>query len=367
LRGLRESGGGLFGPFALSWLIAIAMIVQLVRAGGFWQVAANTRVLDLLGRAGIVRLTDTDVGSFVGGVPDAKFFLQSNDYIDWIALGAAIVVFIVVWWLKSLQFHSLARFCGGRGSFDQHARAYFYGHGVGRLFPYNMGNVASASALEGQGMPLARASQVVYLGSLFIVFETVVFAAYGLLAQGYTKWLGEIGWPVAILAAAYFITRARRGSATGVSLRQHAVFARQAIRALATDRLLLIKLAVLSLVAFFGVEMTVYLITQAFTTTYVILNVQFEVIVMAVVGGYLARLIPVTPGGLGQWEWGFALPLYVGGMGMPEAASAALLVTAVRYTTGGLFFAAMLLMRGVETNLTRVMTIFKAPAPTRGV
>jgi uncharacterized membrane protein YbhN (UPF0104 family) len=362
--GLRERGRGLFGPFALAWLIAIALIVQLVRAGGFWQVAANTRVLDFLGRAGLIRLTDSDIGSFFGGVPDAKYYVQSNDYIDWIVVAVAVGVFVLVWALKALQFHSLARFCGVRGTFEQHARAYFYGHAINRIFPFNTGNVASAAVLEGQGQSLRRGSQVVYLAQLFLAFEILVFALYGLLAQGYTKWLGEIGWPVAILAFAYLLTRARGRFASSLSLREHAAYARQAIGALATDRWLLTKLAALSVVAFFGVEMTVYLITQAFTTTYVILNIRFEVIVMAVVGGYLARFVIVTPGGLGQWEWGFAMPLYVGGMGMPEAASAALLMTAIRYMSGGLFFLLMMLIRGVETNLGRVLELFRdGPAP----
>jgi uncharacterized membrane protein YbhN (UPF0104 family) len=364
---VREGGRGLFGPFALAWLIAIAMIVQLVRQGGFWQVAANTRVLDFLGRAGLIRLTDADIGSFFGGLPDSKFFVQSNDYIDWIVVIGAMGVIMLVWWLKAVQFHSLARFCcthGGhrQGTFDQHARAYFYGHAIGRLFPYNMGNVASAAALERQGMPLEGASQVVYVASMFVVFETLVFALYGLLALGYTKWLAEIAWPALVLGLALLITRASRGG-NGISLRRHFNYSRQAVRALAVDRLLLTKLAVLSIVSFLCVEFSVYLITQAFTTTFVILNVQFSVIVMAVVGGYLARLVQVTPGGLGQWEWGFALPLYVSGMGMPEAVTIALLMTAVRYVTGGLFFALMMAVRGIETNLDRVFEIFKSPEP----
>jgi uncharacterized membrane protein YbhN (UPF0104 family) len=364
ITGLLDSARGLYGLFALSWLIAIALIVQLIRAGGFYQVAANTRVLDFLGRAGIIQLTNTDIGSFLGSVTDSKYFVQSNDYIDWIVVGVAVVVFVLVWALKAAQFHSLARYCGVRGTFDQHARAYFYGHGINRIFPFNMGNVASAAVLEGQGVPLERGSQVVYLAQLFLAFEIVVFAGYGLLALGYTKWLSEIGWPVAFLTGAYLLTRARRGS-QGPTLRHHAAYARQAISALTRDRWLVTKLAAMSIVAFFGVEMTVYLITQAFTTTYVILNIQFDVIVMAVVGGYLARFIIVTPGGLGQWEWGFALPLYIGGMGMPEAASAALLMTGVRYMTGGLFFALMMLVKGVETNLARVMKIFRGEAVVR--
>ena len=371
--GLLERGRGLFGPFALAWLIAIALIVQLIRAGGFWQIAANTRILDFLGRAGFLRLTDSDIGSFFGGLPEAKYYVQSNDYIDWIVVAVAVLIFMLVWTLKALQFHSLARYCGVRGSFEQHARAYFYGHGVNRIFPFNLGNVASAAVLEGQGQSLRRSSQVVYLAQLFVAFEIGVFALYGLLAQGYTKWLAEIGWPAAFLAGAYLLTRARRGSG-GMTLRRHAACARQAIAALASDRWLLSRLAALSVISFFGVEMTVYLITQAFTTTYVILNIQFDVIVMAVVGGYLARFIIVTPGGLGQWEWGFALPLYIGGMGMPEAASAALLMTGIRYLTGGLFFVLMMLVKGVETDLGRVLELFRdgpapeeAPAPLPGV
>jgi hypothetical protein len=363
---LRGRAYGLFGPFALAWLIAIALLVQLVRNAGFWQLLANTRVLQFFVHAGLVRSTNTDVGSFFGSIPDTKFFVQSSDYVDWIVVVIAMIVVTIVWWLKAIQFHDLANFCAERsgdrqGTFDQHARAYFYGHAVGRLFPYNLGNVASAAALEGQGMSLAGASQVVYVASLFVVFEVCAFALYGLIALGFTRWLGQIAWPFLVLGLALLITRASRGR-NEISLRQHIIYSRQALRALATSRLSLAKLAALSLVAFFAVELSVYLMTQAFTTTFVILNVHFSEIVMAVVGGYVARMVQVTPGGLGQWEWGFALPLYVSGMGMPEAVTIAFLMTAVRYLTGGIAFGFMMFTRGIETNLDRVFEIFRSPA-----
>ena len=82
---------------------------------------------------------------------------------------------------------------------------------------------------------------------------------------------------------------------------------------------------------------------------------------MAIIAGYVARLVQFTPGGLGQWEWGFAAALYVGGLGFPEAATIALLVTFFRYAVGGLVFAAVTLGYGVETNLRRVLARF-APA-----
>jgi hypothetical protein len=358
--GIREGGRGLFGSFALSYLLGAALIATLINAGGIWDILANTRLLDPLIRGGVVALTDQDEG-FVSGVPDLLYYVKAKDAVDWELVALAGLLFIVVWALKSLQFHGIAGFCGVEGSFGEHARAYFYGHGVNRILPYDAGKVASASVLEGQGVPLDRAAQIVYLSGLFIVFETVTFALYGLASVGMNRWLAQIAWPVVILVAAYLITRARRGEGPGV--RDWLRTARQAVAVLSRTPRLQVRLAVLSLLSFLLVEVGAYVVSQAFTSANVILNIQFSVIVMAVVGGYVARLIPVTPGGIGQWEWGFAAALYAGGLGMPEAATLALLVTAVRYATGGLLFVALVLTHGVETNLGRVLDIFRAPQP----
>jgi uncharacterized membrane protein YbhN (UPF0104 family) len=123
-----------------------------------------------------------------------------------------------------------------------------------------------------------------------------------------------------------------------------------------------LKLGVVSLVAFFLIEVNAYVLSQAFTGTFVIINVDFSVVMMGVVGGYVAKLIQVTPGGLGQWEWGFATALFAGGLGMPEAASLAIIVTLVRYVTGGLLMAVMMLTRGVPTELPRVLAIYTRPS-----
>ena len=82
-----------------------------------------------------------------------------------------------------------------------------------------------------------------------------------------------------------------------------------------------------------------------------ILNVTFAQMTMGLVGGYTARLIMFTPGGLGQWEWGCAAALYVSGLGFPEAATIAILVSMVRYISGGILFAIVALGPGVETSL----------------
>jgi uncharacterized membrane protein YbhN (UPF0104 family) len=269
---------------------------------------------------------------------------------------------MAVWGLKSLQFHMLARFCGAEGSFGPHARAYFYGRGVNRILPFDVGKVAAASALEGQGVALERGAQVVWLAGLFIVFETITYALYGLWSVGINRWLSMLAWPLIILFASYLFVRTTKGERGGP--RDWFVKARQGIRAINSQPGLLLRLVLISLLAFFLIEVAAYVISQAFTGSFVIINVPFKVVMMGVVGGYLARLIMVTPGGIGQWEWGFATAVYAGGLGMPEAVSLAILVTLVRYLTGGLLMAVLLMTRGVESSLPRVLDVYNRPADT---
>ncbi|MCK5650439.1 MAG: hypothetical protein KAJ42_03635, partial [Gemmatimonadetes bacterium] len=96
------------------------------------------------------------------------------------------------------------------------------------------------------------------------------------------------------------------------------------------------------------------LISQAFTTDFVILNVPFPVIQMGVVAGYIARQVPITPGGIGQWEWGFAAAVYMSGVGLPEAATIALLESLLRHGTGVVVFAAAALWKGSRTSMRDV-------------
>jgi uncharacterized membrane protein YbhN (UPF0104 family) len=362
--GIGPAPRGLLGPFSLAYLLGLLLLVALIYNGGVWNVLANTRLLSPLIKGGFIALTDQDEGLLVpNGIPDLTYYQKAVDPVDWGLLALAAAVFVLIWALKAIQFHGLARYAGLTGSFGQHARAHFYGHGLNRVFPYRVGDVATASALEGQGVPLERAAQVVYVAGAFVVFEIFVFAIIGLFYSGFTTWLTELFWPVVMLGVAYLITRRGRSRAEHRERRRRAVAdARQALLALAQRPALLARLAALSLAAFFLVELSAYMVAQSFTSATVILNVDFSVILMGVVGGYIARLIPVTPGGIGQWEWGFAIPLYVGGLGFPEAVTLPLLVTTLRYLTGGLVFAVVTMLYGVETNLGRVFGLFRRSA-----
>src|SRR5688500_14879154 len=54
--GLRGTGWS----FVLSYLVAGVLLATLVWAGGLWNLLANSRILDLLMRSGVVAFTDAD-------------------------------------------------------------------------------------------------------------------------------------------------------------------------------------------------------------------------------------------------------------------------------------------------------------------
>ena len=116
---------------------------------------------------------------------------------------------------------------------------------------------------------------------------------------------------------------------------------------------MLAKLCALSLIAFALEDVAAYVIANAFG-----IGVQFPVIVMGVGAGYVARLIPLSPGGIGQYEWGFAVALVLGGVGAPEAAILAILDNLLRYLVGTVVLGSITLWYGADTTLRTVLSTF---------
>ncbi|HEX8204951.1 MAG TPA: lysylphosphatidylglycerol synthase domain-containing protein [Solirubrobacteraceae bacterium] len=356
----REQSRGLSAAFALAYLVAAVALVLLVHFGGIWNLLANSRLLDLLGRGGIIAITDTDQG-IVQGIPNPEYYLLATQPIDWELLLVAAGLFLLMWGLKAAEFHGLCRFIGLEGSLGEHARAWFYGHGVNRLVPYEAGQVAKASVLEGQGADPVRAAQAVHLSSLMTMLQIGVLALYGIFAVGFGTWFAQLFWAFVILGVAYLMTRPERKEAR--SARREALrAAASALQVLAQRPLTFLRLLLFGTLSILLIDAAAYAISQAFSNTTVIMNVEGNNMLMAIIAGYVARLIQFTPGGLGQWEWAFAAALYVGGLGFPEAATIALMVTFFRYLTGGLLFAATTLGYGVETSLRQVLDRFAGRA-----
>lgn len=330
--------------YTFSYLLGAVLLGALIWSSGLWNFLGNTRLLSVLIDAGVVSYHDAQ-GGFVRGVPDLKYFLKSQDPIKWGLVEGAALLFLVFWLIKAAQFHGFCEFVGIRGTFTQHARTYLEGLGVNRMLPFNMGNVRMAKMMTSQGAPLDRVAQTIFLGELFVCGEIVVYAAYGPYGLGWSVWLAQIFWALVILGCGYLMARPSRlypePSIVPFSRREVV----PAFRALARQPMAFAKLTVLSLLAFGLEDIAAYMIAMAFTGTHVILNVNFTILLMAIVGGYIARLIPVTPGGIGQFEWGFAAGLYLGGVGWPECVAIAILDNFVRYVSGTLLFAWVYILR----------------------
>jgi len=352
LRSNRSRTGDLVGSFTLSYLVGALLLLSLVYFAGAWEVLANSRFLDFLIRVGVVKYHDKNTG-FVEGVIDSKFYFTSQLPLDWLLVFVAAGIFLLFWGIKTLQFHGIARFYGIKGSLGQHGRAYLYGLGINRFFPFGVGDVATVAALNGQGNSRDRGAAVVFAGKLFIVFEIAVFAFIGLLLMGWTPWLAQVFWSLVILGILFLWMRSSRRTDTVVPRRTWLREAGGVVRSFASEPRVLAQLCILSLLAFALEDIAAYVIANAFG-----IGVNFSVLLMGVVGSYVARLIPLTPGGIGQFEWGFAAALYVGGVGAPEAATIAILDNVIRYAAGTVILGSVLLWYRVETNLRAVFALF---------
>lgn len=350
----------------LAYVLAITLLVLLVVAVGTWGVLASTRILDLLVEGGIIRLHDLHQG-FVEGVPDISHYWQSQDPIDWRLASIAALLFLGYDALKALQFHGIARAYGLRSNLGPHARAYWYGDGIDRFLPFNVGVVGTAEALAGQGEPFDRALAAAVVTQSFVFFEIFAFGALGLALLGWSAWLGELLWAAVLLAAAYWLIHPGRRHARAALGRMTLVAGGQAVRWMAVEqRGLLVRSCLLSLAAFALLDMGVYAIMEAFNSTVVILAVEPSELLLGIVGGYVAaRVVPVTPGGFGVFEWGFATGLVVGGADISLALVViAVLTNILRNLTGGLLMGLSVWWYRVPTSVRTVMNRFTGAVVT---
>lgn len=326
---VRPGGRGLLGPLVLSCGLAVLLGAALIAYCGVWNFLANTRLLDLFIRGGIIAYHDDQIG-FVHGVNDYADYLKSQDPISWPVLAVVVAIFWLFWIVKGVQFHLLCRFYGIEGSLIEHARAYNRSFLYNSYLPYRIGDIAGVETLTARDAPAENAAAVFHVMDLFVIFEIVVFALIALPGEGWGPWLMQLFWSVVILGAALFIWRpSMSGGATPTSgLRSTA---RIAWSELSREPRTLLALCLLSLLAFGVEDIAAYLTAMSFTGDHVKLHVEFSVLLMGVCGSYIARLVPVTPGGIGQFELGFAAALYVGGVGIPEAVTIAVLDNFVRY------------------------------------
>lgn len=318
----------------LAWLVAAALLAGLVWAGGLWNQLANSRVLDLLMRSGVVAFTDADQG-FYKGVPETKYYVASQDPVDWGMLAVTVAVLVGVMVLRGLGFAAVARFLGAVVARSAAATAYVRGLASGAFRPFGLGRASMATSLEELGVMRRTANGSLVLVRFVHLCTLAVFTAIGLITLSWSTALGQLVWPVGIVAVAYFLVRPARSDPTAA--RPFDGFG-QAASILAQEPSSFARIAVLHLIAFFGEVIAVYTLSQSFTSANVILNIDFQIVLMAVVAAHVASYVDVTPGGLGQFEWGMAMALYIGGTGMPESVTIPLLYAVLRYAVLGVTY-----------------------------
>ncbi len=352
----RSYTANLVGNFSLSYLVGFVLLVSLVYSAGVWMVLANSRFLDFLIRVGVIQYHDKGSG-WVEGVADSEFYYQSQLPVDWLLIAVAAGVFLLFWAIKAVQFHGIARHYGIDGSIGDHGRAYLYGLGVNRLFPFGIGEVAATEVLIGQGAAKEHAAATVFASKLFTLFEIAIFALIGLLLMGWTPWLAQVFWSLVIFSVLYFWMRNSGADRILNPAREWRKRAAATLQTFTKSPGVLVRLSILSIIAFGLEDIAAYIIANAF-----LIGVDFTVLLMGIVGSYIARLIPLSPGGVGQFEWGFATALYIGGVGLPEAATIAILDNLLRYIVGTFTFGSILLWFKVETDLRSVFSVFTRSA-----
>ena len=351
-RAHRRGVGRLVSVFGLSYLFGTFLFVSLFYVFGTWDVLAGSRLLDLLIRVGIVKYHDQNLG-FIEGVADHKYYLASQTPVDWLLVVFAGLLFLAFFGVKALQFDGAARHFGAKGTLGQHARAYLYGLGLNRWFPFGLGQIGTHTALTSQGNTDRQSRDVLFATGLFVLFEISLFATIGLLGEGWGPWVSQVAWGAFVFTLLYLWVRRPRGVSVRSIARGWSARAREVLGSLSSDPPVLAKLCALSLIAFALEHVAAYLIANAFG-----IGVEFSVIMMGLAAGYVARLIPLSPGGLGQYEWGFAVALVLGGVGAPEAATLAILDNLFRYLVGAVVVGSIVFWHGFDTTLHTVLRMF---------
>ena len=90
----RGESNSFAGSYLISYILVVLLLGSLVYFAGVWNVMANTRLLDLFFSSGIIGYHDVQLG-IVEGIPDHKFFLYSQDPIDWRLVGVVAAFYFL--------------------------------------------------------------------------------------------------------------------------------------------------------------------------------------------------------------------------------------------------------------------------------
>jgi hypothetical protein len=362
-----RSGPDLAASLTLSWVVAIGLLAWLIDLAGVWTVLAWTRLLDLTIVGGLVKLHDAHAG-YITGVPDIELYQYAREPVELRLVLICAVFYLLAWFVRSAQFNDAARLTGLRLGYGTHAKAYLYGSGADRFMPFRFGVVASADSLEANGATPSQARRTMVLMDLLLLIEVAIFVVVTFVLVGTSRWFLAMIWPSVILAAAYLLVRDRTNGSGSLVPGGSTAALRSALADLVAQPLAAARMVIAGVVSFLMVEGATFSIMMAFTTLNIIMTVPPKLLLLGLTAAAIARLIPVTPGGLGQGEMAFVGAVWWAGAGVREAVVIALLSAAVRYVVGMGLFATVALGTRSGTSMSTVTERFRglSAAPTAG-
>ena len=338
-----------------SIIIMITMLSSLIYYAPAWDFVANTRLLSLLINSGLVQYHDMDAG-FIEGIADLKLYLLAKDPIRWSTVGLLVGCFFLCFWLRIVQFGILSRHFGytfKQGNASRHVATGLLNN---LYLPFRMESHAIRHSLETDGATEEQASSIALGRSLLLWLEILIFALIALFILGWSAWLGYLWWGLVIFGVCYFVTR------PSVEVR-HEIRTRskEIIRGMLDQPSRTIGMMLLSMACFLLEDIAAYFTAMAFTSDNVILHIDPTVLLMALIAGALARQLPVTPGGIGQFEWAFAATLWMSGTAFHECVTIAVLDNLFRYLSYSSFSFMTLLNQRKSLDVRKVLGRFKSP------
>lgn len=319
----------------LPYLLAVFLIGLLIYVTGVWDFAAYTRILDLAVRLGIVAYTDNDEG-LIEGIPDKDNYVLAQTSIDWPVITLVVGLFATFHILRSLELKEVATYLKAKVPTAANSiGAYLQSQKFQYFTPMNIGDQASEIIYADKlNTSKKQAQNISFVLRLFILFEIAIFSLIGLSIVGVGVWSWQMFVFVLMATLAYLVIGpvGKKGNYRNYA-KSYVTAAWNHIALLTRNPKSLIKISALALIAFALEDLAAY-----FTAMALDINVELKAIVMGVIGSYIARLFKVTPGGIGQFEWGFAAGLYIGGVGLPEAGTIAIVDNMLRMTVFGAMY-----------------------------
>lgn len=274
------------------------------------QLLANLTGLDELADLGIVRDVDVGTGFIMAG---PEYMLKSRRAVAGSLLALAFIVIAGSYATRAVRMRLLGHHFGIPSSVNNQLLAFYYGRGINTLLPFGPGELGSAQVLERNGSEKDKAYITVFSSRVFEVVGIVGFLVIALILAGWGGAIVPFIFCTILLIVITVASRPVGGMFANPSKFREGMwealngsyFARVLADLSKASFGLVVGLTVLSIFALALELAGLYLLKQAFSTRefFLLADLPLSAYVMAIGVANLTRVIPITPGGMGLYEF----------------------------------------------------------------